>query len=284
MTGRESFRLLFKGSTGTSTGPLVSVLICAYNAERFIEATMRSVLGQTYGQMEVLVLDNASADRTAEVLANLGEEDPRVKLFRGKRNLGAYGGLNYLLERAAGEYIAIQDHDDLWRPDKLAAQIAVLERDEAYVGCGTAIINYYERYGTFLLRRQPEVARVAWHTSLVYRNTGLRNTAKAPLANDFSFMRNLLCRGGGRIRNLGEPYVLRAVRADGSNLSTRWIRAASPLEILRLGINPVDKAALLFRRLVHQRVADSLIVRVLPRRHHLRRADVEALFPSVTRF
>jgi glycosyltransferase involved in cell wall biosynthesis len=258
--------------------PVVSVLICAYNAERFIGATLRSVMAQTYGSLEVLVLDNDSSDRTKEVLEELRREEPRLKLYAGKKNLGAYGGLNYLLDRATGTYIAIQDHDDIWHPDKIARQVEFLERNAGYVGCGTAIVNYYERYGTFLLRRQPEVSRVAWHTSLIFRNSGLRYNAKARVANDFLFMKHILCRDGKRIHNLKEPYVLRMIRADRSNLSAKWISLKNLKEILFVRIGLFDKLALLNRLLLPGRIVDYLVLKVLLRKNILPRADVERRF------
>jgi len=258
--------------------PIVSVLICAYNAERFMEATLRSVMAQTYGSLEILVLDNASSDGTREILEGLKGEEPRLKLYGGKKNLGAYGGLNYLLDRATGTYIAIQDHDDIWHPDKIARQVEFLERDHTYVGCGTAIVNYYERYDTFLARRQPEVTRVAWHTSLVFRNLGLRYNAKARVANDFLFMKHILCRDEKRIHNLKEPYVLRMIRADRSNLSTKWISLKNLKEILRARIGLFDKLALLNRLLLPERLADYLVLKVLLRKNIRSAADVRKQF------
>ena len=207
----------------SSDVPLVSVLICAYNAEKYIEATIRSVMAQTYRNIDILVLDNNSSDRTVAILEELKRQEARLRLYGGKKNLGAYGGLNYLLERAAGTRVAIQDHDDIWHPDKIARQVDFLEKNHAYAGCGTAIVNHYEEYGTFLLRRRHAVSRIAWHTSLVFRNAGLRYNARLKIANDFLFMKHVLCGKGKRIYNLEEPYVLRTIRADGSNLSAKWI-------------------------------------------------------------
>jgi glycosyltransferase involved in cell wall biosynthesis len=224
------------------------------------------------------VLDNNSSDGTMAILEGLKREDARLRLYEGKKNLGAYGGLNYLLERAAGTYIAIQDHDDLWHPDKLARQVDFLERNHTYVGCGTAIINYYERYDTFLSRRQPAISRVAWHTSLVFRNSGLRYNARAKIANDFLFMKHVLCGKGKRIYNLEESYVLRKIKADGSNLSTQWINRGALREIVRAGIGAVDRLALLNRLLLPEKLADFLVLKVLLRRNTLSRADVENKF------
>ncbi len=247
-------------------GPLVSVLICSYNAEKFVEATIRSVVGQTYGNLEILVLDNASSDGTMEVLKRLGSNEPRLRLYAGGENRGAYGGLNFLLERAEGNYIAIQDHDDIWHPDKVLKQVELLEKNDAYVGCGTAIVNYYEKYDTFLLRRQPEVSSVAWHTSLVFRRTDLRYNAEAKVANDFHFMKHSLCADKRLIYNLAEPYVLRRIRADGKNLSSNWIRSGNVSDILRVDIGWFDKLCLINRLLMPGRLVDYLLVKFLLRR------------------
>jgi glycosyltransferase involved in cell wall biosynthesis len=262
----------------SSDVPLVSVLICAYNAQEFIEATIRSVMAQTYRNLEVLVLDNNSSDGTVAILEGLKRQEARLRLYGGKKNLGAYGGLNYLLERAAGTYIAIQDHDDIWHQDKIARQVDLLERNHTYVGCGAAIINYYEKYDIFLLRRQPAVSRIAWHTSLIFRNSGLRYNARAKIANDFLFMKHVLCARGKRIYNLEEPYVLRTIRADGSNLSTKWINRGALKEILWTRIGILDRLALVNRLLLPARLADFLVLKVFLRKNIRSPADVMSRF------
>lgn len=245
--------------------PIVSVLICAYNAEKFVETTVRSVMAQTYKSLEILVLDNDSSDRTKEILEGLKREEPRLRLYAGKKNIGAYGGLNYLLERATGAYVAINDHDDIWHPDKIARQVEFLERNHDYAGCGTAIVNHYERYDTYLLRKQAEVSCLAWHTSLVFRNSGVRYNLKTRVANDFFFMKQILCRDGKRIRNLKEPYVLRMIRADRSNLSTRWISFRNLKDILGVNIGLFDRLAMLYRLLLPGRIADFLLLKIILR-------------------
>lgn len=235
-------------------------------------------MNQTYSTLEILVRDNNSSDNTVGVLERLAGGDPRLRIYKGDENLGAYGGLNYLLVRAVGKYIAINDHDDLWHKDKIRQQVAFLESNSGYVGCGTAIINYYEKHDTFLLRRRPKVSRIAWHTSLIFRNSCLYYPLNGKVANDFHFMKHVLCKEGGRIYNYREPWVLRTIRADHSNLSTTWVSARNLSEILKARVNLVDKAALLNRLLLPERFTDCLIFRLLLRRNVLSRADVEALF------
>ncbi len=244
-----------------SGGPLVSVLVCAYNAEAFIGATLRSVCAQTHRHMEILVLDNASADRTPAVVAELAATDHRIRLRVSKVNRGAYGGLNELLDQTQGRYVAIQDHDDLWHPDKIRCQVEYLEAHSDCVGCGTAILNHYEKYDRFLLRRQTPVSTIAWHTSLMFRRGAERYDTSVPVGTDFHFMREVLCRGRRCIGNLPEPYVLRRLRADGSNLSSQWMQGRGR-EIWRARLGWLDKLCLLNRLWLPADFVDRLVLGV----------------------
>ena len=255
--------------------PLVSVLVCTYNAERFIAETLRSVCAQTYRHLDIRVLDNGSVDGTVAVVEDLAARDGRIRLIPGRENRGAYGGLNYLLEQAQGKYVAIQDHDDVWHRDKLRAQIKVLEGDPALVGCGTAIVNHYEKYDRFLQRRQAPLSTIAWHSSLVFRRGPERYDLAVEVGTDFHFMRETLCRGDRRIRNLEEPYVLRRIRSDGSNLSSRWIRGHGR-DIWRARIGWFDKLCLLNRLWLPAGLVDRLVLGLILRRCVRTRAEALA--------
>ena len=102
-----------------------SVVIPAYNAEAFIGATIDSVLGQTLGDLQVVVVDDGSADRTREVVSSFG---PRVTLVTGPRR-GVSAARNTGVSASHGLYVAFMDHDDLWEPEKLARQTAILDAD-----------------------------------------------------------------------------------------------------------------------------------------------------------
>jgi glycosyltransferase involved in cell wall biosynthesis len=105
--------------------PLVSVIMAAYNAERTIGATIRSILGQTYQNLELIIVDDASRDRTVEVVGSFS--DPRVKLIRNKVNLKQGLARNIAIDAAQGEYIAVQDADDLSMPRRLEMQVNFLQ-------------------------------------------------------------------------------------------------------------------------------------------------------------
>lgn len=108
-----------------SGSPLVSVIIPAYNAAPYIASAVDSVLGQTYQNLEVLVIDDGSTDETRAVMAAYAA-DPRVR-YHYQENRGEAGARNAGLRLARGEFIALCDADDLWMPGKLEVQIPCFE-------------------------------------------------------------------------------------------------------------------------------------------------------------
>src|SRR5688572_3231285 len=96
--------------------PTVSVIIPSYNCEAYIAETLGSVVGQTFGDLEIIVVDDGSTDRTREIVASF---EPRVRLLTQKNN-GVCAARNYGIREAQGQYVCLMDHDDYWLPDKLA--------------------------------------------------------------------------------------------------------------------------------------------------------------------
>ena len=102
--------------------PLVSVIIPVFNAETTIRRTINSVLGQTYKRIEVLVVDDGSTDRTAEIVESIAEKDSRILLFQ-QQNAGVADARNLAIQEAKGEYIANIDADDIWYPENIEKQM-----------------------------------------------------------------------------------------------------------------------------------------------------------------
>jgi glycosyltransferase involved in cell wall biosynthesis len=107
------------------TRPFVSVIVPAYNAERFVRAAIDSVLAQTYLSFEVILIDDGSTDGTAAAVQAYGE---RVRYIR-QGNARQAAARNRGIAEARGELVAFLDADDVWREDKLEKQVAMLERD-----------------------------------------------------------------------------------------------------------------------------------------------------------
>lgn len=144
----------------SSDHPLISIVTPAYNAEKFIAATLQSALNQTYGNFELLVMDDRSTDRTADIAEQLAARDSRIKVVRLPRNFGAPAGpRNIGVQQARGQWIAFLDADDIWHEDKLRCQIDTLSRTGAQF-CSTQMVDFrdeselrFEPAGDYRTRR-----------------------------------------------------------------------------------------------------------------------------------
>jgi glycosyltransferase involved in cell wall biosynthesis len=117
-------------SEGANLTPgLVSIVIAAYNAEPYIAGTCRSALAQTYRSIEVIVVDDGSTDRTAEIVREMSTSDARLRLIQ-QPNLGVAAARNCGIEAASGEFVAPLDADDVWNHQKVARQV------ERFKECG----------------------------------------------------------------------------------------------------------------------------------------------------
>lgn len=112
--------------------PTVSAVIPTYNRAHLVGRAIQSVLNQTYQDFEIIVVDDGSTDNTEEVVKSFN--DPRIRYIRHDQNRGGSAARNTGIKMARGEYIAFQDSDDEWLPEKLEKQMRVFENAPAEVG------------------------------------------------------------------------------------------------------------------------------------------------------
>lgn len=135
---------------------LVSVIIPVFNGAGTIEETLRSVFRQSYRQLEIIVVDDGSRDDTAMRVMRLMREEPRLSLM-SQANAGVAHARNAGARRARGNYLAFLDADDLWHPDKIRAQMAVLEAASPRVGMVYSWFAHIDEKGeVFSLEHRPE--------------------------------------------------------------------------------------------------------------------------------
>jgi len=111
---------------------LVSIIMPAYDAEKFIREAIESVLSQSYENWELLVVNDCSQDNTTKVVTEYCIKDDRIKLFNNNKNSGPAITRNNAINQAKGRFLAFLDSDDIWLPEKLEIQIGVM-LDEGYV-------------------------------------------------------------------------------------------------------------------------------------------------------
>lgn len=127
----------------TSADDLVSVIVPAYNAEKTIEETLLSIRNQSHQNLEIIIVDDGSRDRTRELARQLATLDHRIQVI-SQPNSGVAIARNHGIELARGRYIAPIDADDLWRPAKIERQLRALHAGGPFVGlvyCWSAIID-----------------------------------------------------------------------------------------------------------------------------------------------
>lgn len=109
------------------SSPLVSVIIPVYNAEKYIEQTIQSVLQQTFQDFEIIVLNDGSKDHSGEIIQRMQQADNRIQ-YIPKANTGVSDTRNIGISKAKGKYLAFLDADDIWLPENLAEKVSVLEQ------------------------------------------------------------------------------------------------------------------------------------------------------------
>lgn len=233
----------------------------AYNAEKYIEAAIRSVLRQTWTEFELLVIDDCSQDSTAEIAERLAAEDGRITLLRNTENAGVSASRNVGAERAGGEWIAFLDSDDIWREDKLERQLALLERhpDAVLSYTASAFMDESGRMYSYVMAAEAEITYAALlrrnllscSSVMVRRDVMLRH----PMGGDrmhedyaawLQILRETRCAYG-----LNEPLLIYRVR-EGSKSGSR-IRSAGMLyrSYRYVGYSPLRAAAMTTRYAVH---------------------------------
>ena len=97
----------------------VSVIMPAYNSEKTIEDSVYSVLDQTFGDFELIIINDCSSDNTFGKIYKIAEEDPRVRIYSNQKNLGVAETRNKGISLASGDLISFIDSDDIWDREKL---------------------------------------------------------------------------------------------------------------------------------------------------------------------
>ena len=183
--------------------PRISVLMAARNAGPFIGEAVASILNQTEGDFELLVLDDGSNDDTGKKAGDF--DDPRLCVYRNSRPAGVAAARNRLLEMARGEFIAVMDADDVSSPDRLALQTAFMREHPDIWACGghMAILHPegretpfrmptdHERITALLLFASPIPHPFAMFRGDIWRKHGIRYDATMTSAVDYELWQRI---------------------------------------------------------------------------------------------
>lgn len=191
----------------------ISVIMPLYNAEQYVGESIESILGQTLGDFELIVVDDCSTDGSFAVTESHARRDPRIRLLRNEQNLGAAQTRNRALDVARGEYVAFMDADDLVVADRLAVQVDFLDHHPKVDLCGS--------YGTMFF---PDGRRKLLKTPLTHEDIAAELLFGCPFGMPSVMMRReAFKRSGIRLETcMAEDYKLWA------DLSERMRMACIP--------------------------------------------------------
>ncbi len=196
---------------------LVSVIMPAYNASKYIKDSIQSVIAQHYANWELLVIDDGSTDSTVQIVEDMAKSDNRIRLFINHTPSGSPAiPRNIGIQNAQGRYIAFLDSDDLWIPEKLAEQIPLFQGEDTKI-----VFSFYRKLltdGKISDGIVSSPSSVSYHQLLkgnvIGNLTGIYDTAKVgkPLFKklgheDYIYWLNIL-RSGGYAVNTQKVHAL----------------------------------------------------------------------------
>lgn len=118
----------------------VSIIMPAYNSEKFVSQAIESVINQTYSEWELIIVDDGSTDQTGKIVDEFSKNDSRIKVFH-QSNKGVSSARNYALERVTGDYVTFLDSDDVYHSERLKVMLDVLNKDP---NCDAVFADYKE--------------------------------------------------------------------------------------------------------------------------------------------
>ena len=119
--------------------PRVSVILPVYNADKTLYSAAKSCLDQTYKDLELIIIDDGSTDRSAEISNSLVSSDPRASFIRCDENVGVSSAIEKGRRMASGSFIARMDADDMSHPNRIKTQVEALDANRSLSGCGTSV-------------------------------------------------------------------------------------------------------------------------------------------------
>ena len=238
---------------------LISIVMPAYNCEKYIEDSIKSVINQTYKHWELIVLDDGSEDNTINIINGLAAQDERIKFYQNDKNQGVSATRNRGIALAQGEWIAFLDSDDMWQKEKLQKQMSLKEKVKAeFVFTGSAYINEIgESYkGIFEVPTQVDYKKLRTHnviscSSVLVKKKFFENIKmeKDDMHEDYAVWLRIL-KQGVRAYAVNEPLLIYRISRN-SKSGNKFKTIEMTYKVFRfIGINPVGSVYFMIRHII----------------------------------
>ena len=210
--------------------PLVSVIVTTFNRKELLAETIRSILAQTYKNLEFIIVDDGSEDNTKEIVSAFG--DPRMNYIYCKNWGGPARPRNIGIGQAKGEYLAFCDDDDLWHPNKIEEQLLQFDKNVIAVSTNAGIIGQPARFKhnhmkhDIFLKAGCDIGLLkstVFSSLMIRKNVGVlfdeRESFK--FVEDFAFMVKLMYETQGAIKLLAKPLTYYRFHSGNNGVSIK---------------------------------------------------------------
>ena len=177
--------------------PIVSVIMPAYNSEKYIDESIKSIISQSFTKWELIIVDDGSDDSTSEVVKKFLDSDNRIMLIKLKQNKGSANAKNIGISKARGDYIAIMDADDIMCENRLSLQVSAFERyPDVDIVCGNVItVNNNGELLYYSPKFDAEPKNVINGTIMVRRKKMLEYRTKFVTSHDYDLFLRMKSNG-----------------------------------------------------------------------------------------
>ncbi len=247
----------------------VSIIMPAYNVERYLKESINSIIGQSFKNFELIVIDDASTDTTYDILSEY--RDPRIRIYQNSTNQGVARTLNLGLKIAKGKYIARMDADDYCDKDRLLYQVNYLENNPSIGICGTWMRAFNDK-NTKIIKYPIDPASVKTdlfiychigHPTIMGRKEIFHEFAydeKFDKAEDYDLWERISERY--QITNIGIPLYNYRIHDDSVTWKFRTIQTEKSDEIrirqlVKIGINPTD-----YEKFLHNSILSNVKIKI----------------------
>lgn len=208
--------------------PLVSILMPCYNAEAHLEEAMKSILEQTYCDLEIIAINDCSTDATSSILHNMAEKDNRIKVYDNDQNLKLIKTLNKGVALCNGNYIARMDSDDIALPQRIEKEVDFLEKNKDYDIVSSLFLAFrtdnpskkdlhhnplkYEDLQAYMLFKSGICHPAVMMRKRIFTDLGLSFEMEYLHVEDYALWSKAVYKT--KIANIGEPLLLYRVHAN----------------------------------------------------------------------
>ncbi len=218
--------------------PLVSVIMPSYNHERYISEAIESVLNQSFSDFELIIIDDASKDKSKEIIKAYEEKDSRIRAIFHNENKGIAKTMNEGLEEAEGKFIALFASDDVWVKEKLEKQLKVLKKNEDLVVWSEGLVidsegkptgeTFTQKHGALKRKKSGDIFEellkgnyICGQSVILKRENleGIRYDEQLKYLNDYKFMVDLARRY--EFYFIPEPLVMYRIHGKNAILSDK---------------------------------------------------------------